>query len=350
MRAAVRNEVTAIREAHHSLPIPQKLLHYCKKLFTGQVIDIAATRREIGAKTATLSLTEAAENLAKEQFLTTAQYEKLGTELSDALYKDIPAMKERNAQVVLLGSAVNGGAYLREVFGTPLEKTDPTSTEDITQGSDIDWALIFDSISPESDQQFLQKVTVRGESHIMTLARDLGIGELRSCYLFNPRELHSEHLRSVEEAITKLNTYYHNEFETPRYHPERKKFGELQTELLQITLYFGLKFPQSFEDTNKQFCLAALQHFKVHEHHKWVSIMSKLLEHTIEIKKIKARYLGLKYSGRENRDGSYRNDTLNLNLGERTGILRLQPFMEQFGLNQDELNLLLATVNSEQEN
>lgn len=343
MRAAVRNEVTAIREAHQNLPIPQKLLHYCKELFTGRVIDIAATRREIRAKTATLSLTEAAEKLAKEEFPTTVQYEKLGTELTDALYKDIPVMKERNAQVVLLGSTMNGGAYLREVFGTPLEKTDPTSTEDITQGSDIDWALIFDSVSPESDQQFLRKVTVRGESHIMTIARELGIGELRSCHLFNPRELHTQHLASLEAALSKFNTYYHDEFETPPNHPERKKFGEIQTELLELSLYFGLKFPQSFQDNDTQLCLEALQHFKTHENTKWKAIMGKLLQQTIETKKLKPKYLGLKYSGREKRDGSYRNDMLNLNLGERTGILRLQPFMERFGLNEDELRELVTT-------
>ncbi len=158
-----------------------------------------------------------------EIFIVDRRYELLAQSLQEQLENEFSDVHDLS--VVILGSAVHGGAVAREVTNT------------LHEGSDLDWSVL--SRDP-IDTKILIDMLAVAKNHLSDVAESFGLDGMTSCETFNCLCFSYTHLRDTDQALAVL-----------------KNIGKYETivncaSIRQIMYYLSPSFPTVRRNRNIQ--------------------------------------------------------------------------------------------------
>jgi hypothetical protein len=212
--------------------------------------EIKATVREHEKN---LGVNQLVDALVSKEFVVAPKMAAVASELSQRLQHDFRFVDA----VVLMGSAVHGGATLRQVMGGG-------------DSGDLDWGLI--SKGP-LDRAYLSKVVKRAENIIPQIASKHGIDPFRSCEVINPKQY----------WMPKVGSVGHARFLLKNFHDGSANFKD-------ICLYFQPSFPPGVNLENRRLLLEGLSGFSS-DNQYWTEIINILIVGWQHIHKIEYKHV-----------------------------------------------------------
>lgn len=201
---------------------------------------------------------EEVEKLIKEEFSLDEEMISAATKLKRFL--DTEVSKQNEFAIVILGSAIHGGAKIRSMM--------VENGEDHNDTSDLDFGILANNLD-FLDEDFVNKADNFLKKN----------SQLHVCETASPILLKSTNIKSVEDAKNRLEIMYKSK---SAYEPEF------------IGLFFQPSIPPEVNQKNRKLIFEALHDIYQEDAEKWMDIFIVLLTFWKEMHNIKKNHLSYK--------------------------------------------------------
>ncbi len=200
------------------------------------------------------------ENLLLSEVVVEPRHAQVATELGQQLQHEFPQVS--NLAVILIGSAVHGGAELRRL-------------QDYDEDTDLDWGILGDyNPSLMVNKPILDSLVQRGYMLIPQIGRKYGLDNLRSCNFYDPYQVNALNLRDSDEVVN---------------------LAKKSLNARRLLWYFLPSFPVAVNERNRRIMLAGLRQLAQSDRTQWDQTIQFLLsywrgDHELKTKHFKGYY------------------------------------------------------------
>lgn len=203
------------------------------------------------------------DKLMHSEFLIEPRWAKISEDLAHELQLEFSEFT--NIAVIPMGSAIHGGAFLRQV------------TQHSTPGQvgDFDWGLATDQ-DIAFDDPILSKINTLAKRAVPQLAQEAGVEKnMESCSRHNAKYFRVKNLESVEEAYDHLLKTADN------YIPDQDPFFQI----------FQPSFPAEVNQRNQEMFLEALRQLAKQDSDLWEVVAENLVQAWERVHRIHGKHL-----------------------------------------------------------